>query len=260
MANERRSLRIASEREPRCYGYGRASTKKQVDSPETQKEKIKNYAKYHQLPGDVTFFIDAAVSGKVPWEDRPAGGAMFKQLRPGDHVIISKLDRAFRKLSDCVLILERFEKMGIKVHIVNLMGGAIDLSSAMGKFIIHVLAAFAELERAFISERTKDGLSMRKKRNQVYCHYPGYGYRWEKQRVDGKTVRVRVRDDEERNTMRSIAMWRMQDNPWPWKTIETHLKQLGVMNKEGKPWTEPRIRRAAKAEFTLQLQEQKGIR
>jgi DNA invertase Pin-like site-specific DNA recombinase len=259
MANERRSLRIAGEREPRCYGYGRTSTKKQVDSPETQKEKITNYAKYHQLPGDVTFFIDAAVSGKVPWEDRPAGGAMFKQLRPGDHVIIAKLDRAFRRLSDCVLILERFEKMGIKVHIVNLMGGAIDLSSAMGKFIIHVLAAFAELERAFISERTRDGLSMRKKKKVQYCHFPGYGFKWEKRKVDGRWQRVSVADEEERRVMRSIVTWRMNEG-LTWDEITAHLKDRNLITKEGRSWTTERIRRACKAELKLQLEEQRENR
>lgn len=194
---------MVSERVPRVWGYCRASTKKQVDSPETQKEKIRDYVRFHKL-GDVTFFVDPAKSGKVSWEERPAGAAMFKHLRPGDHVVIGKLDRAFRRLADCVVILERFEKMGIKVHIVNLMGGAIDLSSPMGRFIIHVLAAFAELERAFISERTKHGLSNRKKRNVIHCHYPGYGFRWEKRVIDGKRTRVKVRDDEERNVMRSI--------------------------------------------------------
>ncbi len=245
------------EREPRTWGYGRASSKKQEASPETQKTMIKDYARFQQLPGDVTVFLDPATSGKIPWEDRPAGSQMFKHLRPGDHVVIAKLDRAFRRLSDCVLILERFEKMKIKVHIVNLMGGAIDLSSPMGKFMIHILAAFAELERAFISERTKDGLRNRKKNNFQYCHFPGYGFKWSKGRikVDGQWQRVKVRDEEERNVMRSIAGWRKQDNPLSWLEIEAHLKDLRLINKEGRLWTEQRIRRACKAELKLQLEE-----
>lgn len=247
---------MRNNRQPHTWGYGRASTKKQVDSPDVQKEKIRDYCWYHKLPGDVTFFIDPATSGKIAWDERPAGREMFKLIRPGDHVVIAKLDRAFRRLSDCVLVLERFEKMGIKVHIVNLMGGAIDLSSAMGKFIIHVLAAFAELERSFISERTKDGLMHKKKQYQRYTHFPGYGFQWQARRVNGKTIRVKVRDDEERNVMRSIVTWRTQDNPLGWQEITEHLRSLGIINKEGRPWTEIRVRRAAKAEMKLQLQEQ----
>ena len=67
------------------WGYCRASTKKQVDSPETQKEKIRDYVHFHKL-GDATFFVDPAKSGKVSWEDRSAGAAMFKHLRPGDRM------------------------------------------------------------------------------------------------------------------------------------------------------------------------------
>ena len=136
-----------SDRPPRVFGYPRASTKKQVESPETQKDMIKKYAVFNGL-GDVTFFVDAATSGKVSWEERDAGKELFRQLRRGDHVVLTKLDRAFRKLSDCVTVLEKFERMGVKLHICNLMGGAIDLSSPMGRFMIHILAAFAELERA----------------------------------------------------------------------------------------------------------------
>jgi DNA invertase Pin-like site-specific DNA recombinase len=239
----------------RVFGYGRASTKKQEASPETQKTLMKDYARYHNLPGDITFFLDQATSGKIPWEDREAGGQMFKYLRPGDHVVIAKLDRAFRSLKDCVVVLDRFEKMGIKVHIVNLMGGALDLSSPMGKFMIHVLAAFAELERAFISERTKDGLRASKKKGVRHCHYPGYGFKWEKRRVDGKTVRVRVRDEDERRVMAHIVEWRTQDEPLGWDEIAKHLKNLGIINKEGRPWTAMRIRRAFRAENILRLKE-----
>jgi DNA invertase Pin-like site-specific DNA recombinase len=245
-----------ADSDARTYGYCRASTRRQVDSPEVQKQKVRDYAKYHNL-GDVTFFVDTSKSGKIPWEERPSGMQMFQYLRPGDHVIIAKLDRAFRRLSDCVLILERFEKMGIKVHICNLLGGAIDLSSPMGRFMIHVLAAFAELERAFISERTKDGLAHKKNNNLRHSRFPGYGFRWEKRKQGGRMIRVRVRDDEERSVMRSIVSWRMQDNPWPWRTIVDHLKTLGIVNKEGRAWTEPRVRRAAREELRLQLQDQR---
>lgn len=245
---------------PRVFGYPRASTKKQVESPETQKDMIKKYAVFNNL-GDVTFFVDAATSGKIEWGEREAGRELFKQLRRGDHVILTKLDRAFRKLADCVVVLERFERMGVKLHICNLMGGAIDLSSPMGRFMIHILAAFAELERAFISERTKDGLAKRKTSGVKHTRFPGYGFRWEKRTIDGRVRRVAVRDDEERNVMRSILSWRMQDQPLSWQEISEHLNDnLDLKTKEGKPWEENRIRRACKAELNLQLREQKSVR
>ena len=145
--------------------------------------------------------------------------------------------------------------MGVKLHIVNLLGGAIDLSSPMGRFMIHILAAFAELERSFISERTRDGLAAKKRKKTQYCHYPGYGFRWEKSVVDGRRVRVKVPDDKERGVMRSIVALRTQPNPSSWNEIAEHLAQLGIVNKEGRPWTEVRVRRACKAELLLQQEE-----
>ena len=245
---------MANDPVPRVLGYCRASTRKQVDSPDVQRGKIQDYAAFHKL-GVVSCFIDPAKSGKVPWEEREGGRALFAQLRPGDHVIIAKLDRAFRRLSDCVVILERFERMGVKLHIVNLLGGAIDLSSPMGRFMIHILAAFAELERSFISERTRDGLAAKKRKKTQYCHYPGYGFRWEKSVVDGRRVRVKVPDDEERGVMRSIVALRTQPNPMSWHEIAEHLAQLGIVNKESRPWTEIRVRRACKVELLLQQEE-----
>lgn len=251
---------MTDERKPRVFGYVRASTRKQVESPDTQMEIQKRYAGFNQL-GEVEFFVDSAKSGKISWEDRDAGKALFDQLQPGDHVLLTKLDRGFRRLADCVAVLEKFERMGVKLHVCNLMGGAIDLSSPMGRFLIHILAAFAELERAFISERTKDGLKNRKAKGFAHSRFPGYGFRWERRNVGGKSVSVKVRDDEERSVMCSILAWRTQDPPLAWNEIRQHLEYtLKVKTKEGGPWDENRIRRACNAERQLQIQEQRGER
>ena len=247
------------DREPRAFGYARASTKKQVESPDAQREMQARYAEFNRL-GDVTFFVDPSKSGKVSWAERDAGIELFRQLRDGDHVIITKLDRAFRRLADCVVVLEQFKRMGVKLHVVNLMGGAIDLSSPMGCFMIHILAAFAELERAFISERTKDGLAKRVRKGVAHTRFPGYGFKWKKVWIDGKYAKVAERNDEERNVMRSILMWRMQDEPLSWGEIRRHLADgLAPRTKEGSAWDINRIRRACDAEMKLQSREQEGI-
>ena len=246
--------------DPRVLGYARASTKKQIDSPEIQKDGIKRYAEFNRL-GEVTYFVDSSKSGKVAWNDRDAGKELFNQLRDGDHVIVSKLDRAFRRLEDCVQVLGTFERMGVKLHICNLMGGAIDLSSPMGRFMIHILASFAELERAFISERTKDGLAKKKRAGVAHARYPGYGFKYKKVWIDGKLCKIREREDHERNVMRSIVQWRMQDGALSWKEIADHLTYtLKMKTKDNTLWDVNRVRRACQAELELQLREQRGNR
>jgi DNA invertase Pin-like site-specific DNA recombinase len=240
----------------RVLGYCRASTKRQVDSPETQRQHIKHYAELNQL-GEPAYFVDSSKSGKIAWDERDAGRELFSQVRPGDHVIIAKLDRAFRRLADCVQVLEKFERMGVKIHICNLMGGAIDLSSPMGRFFIHVLAAFAELERAFISERTKDGLARKRRAGVAHARHPGYGFKWKKLWVGGKLVKVREPEDDERSVMRLIVQWRMQDSRLSWHEIAAQLTdQLKLKTKDDGVWDVNRVRRACEAELRLQGLEQ----
>jgi DNA invertase Pin-like site-specific DNA recombinase len=131
----------------------------------------------------------------------------------------------------------------------------------MGRFLIHILAAFAELERAFISERTKDGLVKKKRQGTCHTNFPGYGFRWEKRVIDGKKQKVKVRDDEERAVMQSIVRWRMGDQPMTWDEISQHLRfNLKLKTKDGGEWDVNRVRRACRAELMLQLQEQRGNR
>lgn len=241
--------------EPTVHGYVRASTRKQEISPEAQQEAIRSYCIQNKLP-DPSWYIDAATSGKIPLEGRGAGGALMENVRRGDHVVISKLDRMFRSLRDCVVVMDRMERLGVNLHVCNMLGGAIDLGKPIGKFIIHVLAAFAELERSFIAERTKDALMHKKRRGEQYHGQARYGFKWQKVQRDGRTVKVAVRDDEEREVMRQIVAWRAENPPRSWHQI------YGILNydwrlrlPDGRQWSESRIKRAWRAEMILQIRE-----
>lgn len=249
---------------PKIFCYARMSTKRQIDSPEVQRANMKKYVELREELrnlGDVQFFTDAATSAKIAWEERTAGREMFGRLKPGDHVIVYSLDRAFRRLSDAASVMEKFERLKIKLHVVNLMGGALDLSSPMGKFLLHILAAFAELERAFISERTIEALKNKKSKGFANPKHPGYGFKWKATTINGKRTKVRERDDEERKVMKSIVMWRMQDDPMSWGEIAEYLRfDLKLKTKNGGEWDANRVRRCAKAELQLQLEEGRSSR
>jgi DNA invertase Pin-like site-specific DNA recombinase len=245
----------------RVLGYARASTDKQEHSPDCQKDRIRDYLAQRGLGGDVTFFTDAATSGKVPIDERAAGKELFKQLRRGDHLVITKIDRAFRSTADCALKVDALHRMGVRLHIIDFMGDYIDIGTPQGRMFIHILAAFAQYERELISQRTKEGLAHLKRKGVAHARYPGYGFKWKKVWLDGKLVKVREACPEERQAMQAILRWRIQDNPLTWKEIYDHLTQtLKLKTKDGKPWTLERIRRCCKAELMLQLREQRGNR
>ena len=86
-----------------------------------------------------------------------------------------KLDRLFRDAEDCLRQTREWDKAGIVLHLLNLGGQAVSTSSAMGRMMLTMVSAFAELERNLIAERTTTALAHKKKQHQVYAPTP-YGY------------------------------------------------------------------------------------
>lgn len=88
----------------------------------------------------------------------------LKSLRRGDTLVVWRLDRLGRSLSDLVRIMGELESRGIAFSSVT---EAIDTSSATGKLMLHMIGAFAEFERNLIRERTQEGLSAARARGRV---------------------------------------------------------------------------------------------
>jgi DNA invertase Pin-like site-specific DNA recombinase len=82
-------------------------------------------------------------------------------LRPGDTLVVWKLDRLSRSLRDLLEIINQLH--GREVGFQSLTE-KIDTTSAGGKLIFHVIAALAEFERSMIIERTNAGLDAARKR------------------------------------------------------------------------------------------------
>ena len=97
-------------------------------------------------------FQEAGSGGR--W-DRPELHRLLDQLRPGDVVVVWKLDRLSRSLKDLLLILERIEQAGAGFRSLT---EAVDTTGPAGRMMMQMLGAFAEFERAMIRERTRAGL------------------------------------------------------------------------------------------------------
>jgi len=77
------------------------------------------------------------------------------EVRPGDVLVVVRLDRLARSVSHLLEVIERLEDGG--AHFRSLRE-PIDTSTPQGMFSLQVLGAVAQLERAPISERTKAGI------------------------------------------------------------------------------------------------------
>jgi len=88
----------------------------------------------------------------------------LKSLRSGDTLVVWRLDRLGRSLSDLVKIIGDLERQGIPFESLS---EKIDTGSASGKLQFHVFAALAEFERNLIRERTLAGLTAARARGRV---------------------------------------------------------------------------------------------
>lgn len=126
------------------YGYARISTRDQTIAGQEA-----------QLigAGCVRVFSDTISGAK---SERPGLSLMLDSLQPGDLVIVSRLDRLGRSVSDLISIVQQIEKR--KANFRSL-AEAIDTETATGRMIFHIFAAIAEFERQLIRERTFRGLA-----------------------------------------------------------------------------------------------------
>jgi len=83
-------------------------------------------------------------------------------------VVVTKLDRFGRSVQDLVIHINRLESQG--QHFVS-VGDSIDTSTANGRLMFHILAAFAEFERDIIRERMKAGRARAEKMGKL-THRP----------------------------------------------------------------------------------------
>ena len=96
--------------------------------------------------------------------DRPELTRLLDQLRPGDVVLVWKLDRLSRSLKDLLQLLERIEAAGAGFRSLT---ESVDTTTAAGRMLMQMLGSFAEYERAMVKERTAAGLAAARAEGRV---------------------------------------------------------------------------------------------
>jgi DNA invertase Pin-like site-specific DNA recombinase len=142
--------------------YTRVSTIEQAlhgYSLAAQEEKLRAYCLLAGME-IVAVIREEGVSGSKPLASRPGGKELMELLQSGvTHLVALKLDRLFRDAVDCLQQTRNWDRAGVSLHLVDFGGSTVNTGSAMGRMFLTMTAAFAELERNLISERTKLALS-----------------------------------------------------------------------------------------------------
>jgi DNA invertase Pin-like site-specific DNA recombinase len=133
-------------------GYARVSTTEQT--LDLQKDAL-------QKAGCGTMFTDTMSGAK---EDRPGLDQTLSYLRPGDTLVVWRLDRLGRSLRHLIETITTLNErdIGFKSITEN-----IDTTTSGGKLIFHIFGALAEFERDIIKERTQAGLLAARARGRV---------------------------------------------------------------------------------------------
>lgn len=136
----------------RIFGYARVSTEDQ------------DFAlQIHALEREgVDHIFKEKVSGKSM--DRPIFNILVDcYLRPGDRVVVWKLDRLGRSMRGLCDTVEMFDKKGYDLKVLT---EGFDTSTPAGRMFFHFMAAMAQFESDLISQRTKAGIAAKKERGE----------------------------------------------------------------------------------------------
>jgi DNA invertase Pin-like site-specific DNA recombinase len=116
--------------------------------------------------GCTRIFTDHASGTRT---DRPQLAAALDYARPGDTLVVWRLDRLGRSLRHLVETVSGFEEAGIGFRSLN---GDIDTTTSNGRLIFHIFCALAEFERDLLVDRTQAGLAAARARGKVAGRKP----------------------------------------------------------------------------------------
>ena len=131
------------------YGYIRVSTVKQANEGNSLEGQTKLLLE-NGVPQE-NIYQDAYTGTKA---DRPQFNKLLNELKEGDTLVVTKLDRFARSMIEGSKIVNDLIEKGVKVNVLNI--GLMDNTPA-SKLIRNIFFSFAEFERDMIVERTLEG-------------------------------------------------------------------------------------------------------
>jgi site-specific DNA recombinase len=164
-------------------------------SDDAEKESIDNQINIclHKCTGEYIPFIDREVSGKK--NDRPSYNQLIKAIKRGeiDKLIVYKLGVIVHSLTDFSHLWDILKENNTEFCSVN---DNFDTSTYLGRRIIDVITAFAQIERDTIAKRIRDNYRQRAKRG-IYPGGPApYGFNIGHTLCDGKSVSILTPNDK----------------------------------------------------------------
>lgn len=137
-------------------GYARVSTARQGESLDTQRDALLG------VGCDAQHFFSDTVSGSK-WQ-RPGLTNALAYMRPGDTLVVTRLDRLGRSVRETVTTIADLAERDINVRVLE---PALDTSKPTDKVVVNVMASLAEWERDLLIARTKEGVAHARAQGRV---------------------------------------------------------------------------------------------
>ena len=164
----------------RCAIYTRKSSEEGLDqdfnSLDAQREACEAYIVSQKSTGWVALpdmYDDGGISGGTM--ERPALKRLLADIEAGwvDTVVVYKVDRLTRSLSDFAKIVDTFDAKGMSFVSVTQQ---FNTTTSMGRLTLNMLLSFAQFEREVTGERIRDKIAASKKKGMWMGGLPPLGY------------------------------------------------------------------------------------
>jgi site-specific DNA recombinase len=179
------SLRPA--RKLRCAVYTRKSSEEgleqEFNSLHAQREAGLAYIANQKSEGWIALpdhYDDGGISGGTL--ERPALKRLLRDVEAGliDVVVVYKIDRLSRSLTDFAKLVEVFERHNVTFVSVTQQ---FNTTTSMGRLTLNILLSFAQFEREVIGERIRDKFAASRKKGMWMGGWPPLGYEVEDRRL-----------------------------------------------------------------------------
>lgn len=170
----------------RVFGYCRVSTAMQANDGDSLDEQVRRIKGYAMMQGweidEADIFVERAVSGSVPFVDRPEGGKLLASVETGDVIISTKMNRAFRNARVALETLDTLKAKKVGLVFMDLGGDV--TGNGISKMVYTILAAVDENFRDALRERVRESKQYRASVGLYNGGKKQFGY----DIVDGKLV------------------------------------------------------------------------
>jgi DNA invertase Pin-like site-specific DNA recombinase len=209
---------------PQVFAYLRVSTDAQ--DVNNQRHGVVKYCAEKRLLEPI--FVEDTASGKTSWKERPLG-KIIERAATGDVVVVSEVSRLARNTLQILEIGRACIASGVHLHVAK--NGIVFDDSMQSKIVATVLGLVAEIERDFISSRTKEALAKRKADGMQLGRPPGKAKRL---KLDRHAAKI---DEYLKNGIQKKTIAKLLDTTSATLYLWLHSRRPGISIKQatGRP-------------------------